>query len=93
MHGKVPGFDVPKPLGPCPSCDSPRVAWILYGYPAPHVFEAMTEEFPRRGEVNGRLFVLGGCCVFDDQPAWKCLDCGTGIDEKGNTIAAAVDGD
>ncbi|MBQ3476078.1 hypothetical protein IJH26_01030 [Candidatus Saccharibacteria bacterium] len=38
---------------------------IIYGMPGPELFEA--EE---RGEV-----ILGGCCVSDDDPKYRCKKC------------------
>jgi hypothetical protein len=50
----------------CPRCKSLRVATILYGMPASLKIEKEVDE--------GRV-VLGGCCVTDNSPAWKCLEC------------------
>ena len=54
---------MPKPK--CPSCGSDNVAIIAFGYPGPE----MTEE-AERGDI-----VLGGCCVADDDPEWRCKEC------------------
>lgn len=52
----------------CPTCGSPRVARVAYGYPSPALNEAS-----ERGEV-----LLGGCLVSGDSsdPPWACVDCG-----------------
>lgn len=52
----------------CPSCGGPRVAEILYGLPhfTPELERALDE-----GQI-----VLGGCCVFGEDPRWQCADCG-----------------
>jgi hypothetical protein len=51
------------------------VARILYGLPN------FDEELERRlaaGEV-----VLGGCCVFGDDPVWRCLECHESFGKRG----------
>ena len=58
----------------CPSCKATSVAAILYGLP----------EFSQRLESDlqaGRV-VLGGCCVTDDDPTWRCTACDTPIFRK-----------
>lgn len=49
----------------CPECDSEKVARIVFGYPG----EEMMEQ-SERGEI-----VLGGCCVTENDPEWRCNDC------------------
>ena len=53
----------------CPVCGSKRVVRILYGLPAPEVFD----------DVEKGKIALGGCCITDNDPYWKCLDCDTEI--------------
>jgi ribosomal protein L37AE/L43A len=52
----------------CPACGAARVARILYGLPAGG---------PRleRDLAAGRI-VLGGCCVSEGMPLWRCAVCG-----------------
>lgn len=50
----------------CPDCGSTRPRPIAYGEP-----DAELEEKAENGDV-----VLGGCCIFDDSPAWHCYGCG-----------------
>ena len=52
----------------CPKCGSDATATIVYGFPS----EELMEE-AERGEVH-----LGGCCVTDNDPQWRCADCGYG---------------
>ena len=52
----------------CPACRSPRVAGILYGLPI------FTPELQQ--ELDQGKTVLGGCCVFGDDPQWECQACG-----------------
>jgi hypothetical protein len=52
----------------CPACHEPRVATILYGLPD------FSPELER--ELDAGRVVLGGCCVFGDDPEWQCLGCG-----------------
>ena len=49
----------------CPACGSVRVAEIMYGFPGPGMIEDAAT-----GDT-----VLGGCCVSDFDPEWRCLDC------------------
>ncbi|QHI70501.1 hypothetical protein [Tichowtungia aerotolerans] len=51
----------------CPKCGSDRIASYLFGMP-------MFDEKLDRDLEAGRI-VLGGCCVADDDPRWKCTDC------------------
>ena len=51
----------------CPACQSPRVARILYGLP--HFTPELEKELD-----EGRV-VLGGCCIFGDDPEWHCVEC------------------
>ena len=55
----------------CPACGSDRVARILFG------LLDMDDDISRKIE-EGEI-VAGGCLVSDDDPAWRCLDCGVGI--------------
>ncbi|MQG59666.1 MAG: hypothetical protein FI709_17350 [SAR202 cluster bacterium] len=51
----------------CPSCGAPRVAAILYGLPA------LDEQLKR--ELDADHLVLGGCCVLNEMPQWRCGKC------------------
>ncbi len=53
----------------CPACKSKNIASIMYGYPSSKVIE----------QVEQKKIVLGGCCVSDGDPSWRCADCGTNI--------------
>jgi len=55
-----------KPKKKCPQCDSDNVAAIALGFPSPEMSE---------DEERGNI-VLGGCCVSEDDPDWRCKDCG-----------------
>lgn len=50
----------------CPHCGSVNTVRISYGLPTERAFEA-----EKRGEL-----VLGGCCIFPDNPTRHCKDCG-----------------
>jgi hypothetical protein len=52
----------------CPACGGKTVVPIAYGLPGPEMQQAA-----RRGEL-----VLGGCVLWDDQPAFQCLECRNG---------------
>ena len=51
----------------CPSCGASRVAEILYGLPV------ADDDLERDLEAN--RVVLGGCCVSENMPAWRCTEC------------------
>ncbi len=51
----------------CPNCNSPRIAKILYGMPN---YDEKLEKDLREGKI-----VLGGCCVTENDPDYKCTDC------------------
>ena len=55
----------------CPNCGSDKIASILYGLP---FFSRSLEQ-----EIRDHKIVLGGCCVSNDSPTWKCIDCGVVI--------------
>ncbi len=49
----------------CPKCDSKNAIPIVYGFPAPELFE--------KAEV-GKV-KLGGCCIEESSPEFFCEDC------------------
>ncbi len=52
-----------RKLKSCPSCRSKSgVREILYGLPD--------------GPIDEGKYALGGCCVTDDDPTLKCIECG-----------------
>jgi len=53
----------------CPSCGGSLIAGILYGLP--HFTTRLNSDI-----AEGKI-VLGGCCISDDDPAWRCVDCST----------------
>jgi rubrerythrin len=55
----------------CPECGSDKIANILFGLPA---FSASLRE-----KIEDHKIVLGGCCVSNESPTWKCTVCGTVI--------------
>lgn len=50
---------------PCPKCSTLKVIPIEYGYPNYEMYE----------ESQKGKFVLGGCCVSDNNPNWHCTEC------------------
>jgi hypothetical protein len=52
--------------GKCPFCGSLEIVPVIYGY-AP--FDILLQA--GRGEV-----ALGGMCIEEGQPQWKCNSCG-----------------
>jgi hypothetical protein len=47
----------------CPTCKSSTgLKEILYGMP--------------HGPVDEEIYAIGGCCVTDNDPTLKCVDCG-----------------
>lgn len=63
----------------CPACGSSHAARYLYGEPAA---DRMLETRIRDGQV-----VLGGCVIRDDQPDFRCNECGFGF--QGDSPASA----
>ena len=59
----------------CPLCGSARVAEIRGGMPA------FSEQMQK--DLDAGKIVLGGCCIFGDEPTWQCADCGTDFYHKG----------
>jgi hypothetical protein len=55
----------------CPACGGKSIASFLYGMPA------YSEKL--RADLDSGKVVLGGCCIWDDQPTWKCNNCDVGI--------------
>jgi hypothetical protein len=53
----------------CPECGSEKIANIMYGLPA---FSPSLKE-----KIKDDKIVLGGCCITNDDPTWKCVDCNT----------------
>lgn len=51
----------------CPNCGSGFVAHYLWGEP---VFDERLER-----ELNEGKIVLGGCCITESSPEWKCNAC------------------
>ncbi len=49
----------------CLVCKEPMARW-MYGEPN---YEAIKEDL-----MFGRI-IIGGCCIFDDQPKWGCETC------------------
>lgn len=58
-------FVAPPPRR-CPQCGEATVVAVMYGFPTPEAVEAAD-----RGEVE-----IGGCIVEDDNPTWRCRQCG-----------------
>ena len=55
-----------KPLK-CPACGHKPVATIMYGYPI---------ECPELdAEIEAGKVVLGGCVLYEVNPAWQCTSC------------------
>jgi DNA-directed RNA polymerase subunit RPC12/RpoP len=58
-------FDKPEDIA-CPSCTATNPLEILYGLPSNEM---------QRAEFEGSI-ALGGCIIRDDNPAYRCRDCG-----------------
>lgn len=58
----------------CPDCNSiSGLREIFYGLP--------------NGPVDEEKYAIGGCCVTDDDPTLKCIECGW----KGENVTNAAD--
>ena len=64
-----------------PTCHGQPMRPIVYGMPGPELVEASAQG----------LIELGGCCISDDMPAWRCRVCGARADGSG-TSARTGDG-
>ncbi len=53
----------------CPNCKGTNVSEIMYGLPSQEFMEELGKE-----ENKGK-YVLGGCCVSDNDPKYSCTDC------------------
>jgi len=57
----------------CPTCNSSSgLREIIYGMPD--------------GPVDEEMYAIGGCCVSDNDPTLKCVDCGW----KGENVKNAL---
>ena len=45
----------------CPTCNSPEVKEIAYGFPS--------------ADFDFDRYVVGGCCITDNDPDFKCMKC------------------
>ena len=59
----------------CPLCRQNKVLEIMYGMPTYEMFQAA-----EKGEV-----VLGGCCIEDSSPNWRCPTCGLNLGRVSTT--------
>lgn len=55
----------------CPSCNNKNVAVILWGYPL--------ETAELTTALHENKIILGGCCISENDPVWRCTDCYTQI--------------
>ncbi len=53
----------------CPACGSANVVPILYGMPTAELF----------AKAEAGRIALGGCCITQDDPCWRCVSCKTDI--------------
>ena len=58
-------FDNPEEIT-CPSCTATNPLEILYGLPSHEM---------QLAEFEGSI-ALGGCIIHDDNPAYRCRECG-----------------
>lgn len=63
-----------KPLE-CPVCNSKRIADIQYGEPCSD--KELSEQ-----EMKGKV-IIGGCCINDDSPSWRCYNCEQNLHREG----------
>jgi hypothetical protein len=52
----------------CPADGSKKVAQILYG-----LYRKYSPELMQK--IKDGKIVLGGCCISDDDPSWRCINC------------------
>jgi hypothetical protein len=58
----------------CPACGSTNVVRILYGLPTAELFE----------DAEAGRIAIGGCCITEDDPSWRCVSCNTDIYKVGS---------
>ena len=56
----------------CPKCKSNMIIDIVYGFPSEELAE----------DANNNRVQLGGCCVGEDDPKFKCKSCGNAFGES-----------
>ena len=57
-------------ISSCPACESSSgLREIIYGYPAMYLD-------PSAPIIDEGKYALGGCCISDNDPTVKCIDCG-----------------
>jgi hypothetical protein len=57
-------------LKKCPACGKRCGAPIFYGMPTAECMADLMQ-----GAKDG-MVVIGGCCVTDHDPRWRCTNCG-----------------
>ncbi|WP_054715223.1 hypothetical protein [Marinifilum fragile] len=50
----------------CIFCGSTRIATYVYGYPSSSILK----------DVEAGKIAIGGCCLGEDNPRWRCSGCG-----------------
>lgn len=63
----------------CPKCSGMRIAYIMYGN---IIVDDEIIKLEREGTV-----AYGGCCVTDNDPKWKCMDCSCTFMDNGKIVA------
>lgn len=66
-----------KPIK-CPNCGFRPVSTILYGMP---FFDEKMEE-----DIKSKKIALGGCCITEYDPIWKCTNCNTDFWKEGQGV-------
>ena len=59
----------------CPDCGSRNIASYLYGMPV------MDEKLER--DIAEKKVICAGCCVSEDDPLYRCNDCGKDFGHRG----------
>lgn len=67
----MPRIESARKPSKCPACGHRPLAKILYGLP---IFSPELEQDLAAGKT-----ALGGCCISEFNPDWKCTACGCEI--------------
>jgi len=67
---------IKNPIRSCPECGSGKVIPIIYGMPFENVEKPGKDLY---GAAEKGYVELGGCCVDESSPNFRCKGCGRGF--------------
>ncbi len=72
--GKRKCYKIPRIT--CPKCRSDEIKAIVYGLPLENIDEPGKDLF---GAAKKGYIELGGCCIEENSPEFRCKSCGLGF--------------